>query len=274
MNKKIALVLYAALGIVSLVLLVMTVLASAGVSNVWKGMPIVIVLFVFAIALLVSLIAFNPKKLWYSIGFYALHAGIVLFLVGTFVYTVSGTATNAAPPSVSSFTATIEYRMKQMGITDDQIANMKGYYNQVSKTDENGTAEVIDLGFNFRIVDFVTEYYDEAQTSVKHYEATVGFLKSDGTEEKVSLTVNHPIYRNGWKIYLMNVSENQPFGYTEVQLLFKKDPTEFLSTSGIILTVIGTFMMCFLRPSEAMLSKKRSAQAAKKNGKKQGGKAS
>lgn len=272
MNKTLAFVSYTVLGIVTLALLVMTVLASAGVVGVWEGMPIIIVLFVLAASLVVSIVAFNPRKGFYSIGFYVLHIGIVLFLVGSFIYTVSGQKSTVSPPSISSFTPAIEYRMKQMGITDAQIIDMKTrYYNQIGKTAEDGSTEVVDLGFNFRIVDFKTEYYDTEQTAVKHYEATVGFLKSDGTEERVSLTVNHPIYRNGWKIYLMNVAENDPFGFTEVQLVVKKDPTEFLSTAGIILTVLGTFMMCFLRPSEAMLKKKQDAKRTK--GKKGGAKA-
>jgi|GEM_PF-1504083 len=264
MNKTLSYVLYVLLGIVTAALFVMTVLASAGVSGVWMGMPIVIVLMVFAITLLVSVIAFNPRKFWYSLGFYILHIGIVMFLAGTFIYTVSGTVTNAAPPSVSSITPAIEYRMKQMGITDGQIANLKGYYNQLSRTNEMGENEIVDLGFNFRVVDFKTEYYDKEQKNVKHYEATVGFLNSDGSEERVSLTVNHPIYRNGWKIYLMNVSVNEVYGHTEVQMMFKKDPTEVLSTAGILLTILGTFVMCFIRPREAALTKEKGGKGKKK----------
>lgn len=266
MNKKLAYVLYVALAIVSAALLVMTIIASSGVSAVWNGMPIVVVLFVLAIALIISIVAFNPRKGFYSIGFYVLHIGIVLFLVGSFIYAVSGVKTNVAPPSVSSITQTIEYRMQQMGVSDAQINNMKGYYNQLNRTTEDGSSELIDLGFNFRIVDFKTEYYDAEQKNVKHYEATLEFYEN-GKTERVPLTVNHPIRRNGWKIYLMDVGVNQPFGFTEVQLLFKKDPTEFLSASGIILTVLGTFVMCYLRPSEAMLAKKRQkAKAQKKKG--------
>lgn len=263
MNKKLAYVLYVLLGIVSAAFLVMTILASAGVDSVWVGMPVMIVLFVLAIALLISIVAFNPKKSFYSFGFYFLHIGIVLFLVGSLVYAVTGVKTNAAPPVVNSFTKTVEYRMKQMGVTDAELANMKGYYNQLRRTTATGESEIVDLGFNFRIVDFKTEYYDAEQKNVKHYEATLEYYEN-GVTKREALTVNHPIRKNGYKIYLMDVGENQPFGYTEVQLLFKKDPTEFLSTSGIILTVLGTFMMCLLRPGEAMLKKKKKKEQSKK----------
>ncbi len=269
MNKTIAYILYIALAVVSAALLVMTVLASAGVSSVWVGMPVIAVLLVLAIALIISIVAFNPKKTWYSIGFYILHIGIVLFLAGSLVYTVSGVETNAAPPSVSSITPTIEYKMQQNGITAEQIVNMKSYYNQLRRAD----GEAIELGFNFRITDFKTEYYDKEQKNVKHYEATLEFLNNDGSVDVLPLTVNHPIYRNGWKIYLMNVGVNEVYGYAEVQLMFKQDKTEFLSTSGIILTVLGTFIMCFMRPSEAMLKKREAEKKNKKKAQKVGGKA-
>lgn len=241
-NRQLALVLYILLGIVTAVLLVMTILASAGVQGVWNGMPIVAVLSIFGVALAVSVVAFNPKKNFYSIGFYVSHIGIVLFLIGSLVYAVSGNVTNAAPPNVSSITPTIEYQMNQMGIQAD---NLKGYYNQVGKSD--GSGEIIDLGFNFRVADFKTELYEDGQP--KHYEATVEFLNPDGTVDTEKLTVNHPIYRGDWKIYLMDVGTNV-YGFQEVQLMFKKDPTEFLSNAGIILILVGTFMICFIRPRD------------------------
>ena len=253
MNRKLSFVLYVLLFVVLTALLVMTVVASAGVKGIWSGTPIVIVLSALGIAISVSVVAFNPKKTIYSIGFYVLHIGIVAFLVGMIGYSVAGVETYAAPVNTGSVTSVMEYRMHQMGYTDRQISSLKGYNNRIGGSD----GEVIDLGFNFRIIDFKTEYYDDG-VSVKHYEATVEFLNSeDGSVDKISLTVNHPIYRNGWKIYLMDVGTNPNFGYQQVQLMFKKDPTEFLSVSGIILTIVGTFMMCLIRPkAEEVASKK------------------
>lgn len=269
MNKTLSYVLYVLLAIVSLALLVMTVLASAGIASVWVGMPIIVVLFIFAIALVISVVAFNPNKRWYSVGFYVLHIGIVLFLLGSFIYTVSGVKTNVQPPVADSITPTIEFQMKQrFGYTDEEIAKAKGFYNQIPYTNEEGDPAYLDLGFNFRVASFRTEYYDKEQTSVKHYEATLEFWEN-GKEETELLTVNHPVRRGGWKIYLMNVGVNELYGYTEVQLLFKKDPTEFMSTSGIVLTVLGTFMMCFLRPRDAMLQKKKENAKKKKGGSRQ-----
>lgn len=240
MNKKISFVLYILLCAVLFLLLVMTVIASSGQGDVWKGAPIIIVLSLLGVAIAISVVAFNPKKTIYSVGFYALHIGIVLLLVGVLGYGIGGTDLYAAPVNVGSVTSVMEYRMTQMGYTDRQISSLKGYNNRVGSGDE-----IVDLGFNFKIVDFKTEYYEDG-VSVKHYDATVEFLNSeDGSVEQVSLTVNHPIYRNGWKIYLLDVGTNQVFGYQQVQLMLKKDPTELLTVAGILLTILGTFMMCF-----------------------------
>ena len=259
-------VLYILLFVVLAALLVMTVIASTGVHGVWSGTPIIIVLSALGIAIAVSVVAFNPKKTVYSIGFYVLHIGIVAFLVGMMGYSVAGVETYASPVNTSSVTSVMEYRMHQMGYADRQISALKGYNNRIGGSD----GEVIDLGFNFRIVDFKTEYYDDG-VSVKHYEATVEFLNSkDGSVDRVSLTVNHPIYRNGWKIYLMDVGTNPTFGYQQVQLMFKKDPTEFLSMSGIVLTIIGTFMMCLIRPKTEDVAFKKGNE--KGRGRKMGGK--
>ena len=116
----------------------------------------------------------------------------------------------------------------------------------------------IDLGFNLRITDFVTEYYDEAQTSVKYYEATVEILYPDGKTETRALAVNRTLRLNGWKLYLMDVGVDELYGYEKVHVTFKHDPTEWLSTLGIIITILGTFLMCFgkRRPSAALAGKK------------------
>ena len=244
-HRKLAFVLYGLLALVSAVLLLMTVLASAGVTGVWNGMPIVAILSVFGVALAVSVVAFNPKKNFYSLGFYVSHIGIVLFLIGSLVYAVSGEVTNAAPPNLKSITPTMEYQLMQQGFTERDIQNLKGYYNQVGKSD--GSGEIIDLGFHFRVVDFKTELYEDGQP--KYYEATIEFLNKDNTVETEKLTVNHPVYRGDWKLYLMDVGTNY-YGFQEVQIMFKQDSTEFLSDAGIILLVMGTFMICLIRPRD------------------------
>ncbi len=264
-HRGLALVLYMLLAADAAALLLMTILASAGVGGVWEGAPITVVLTVLGIALSIAVVAFNPKKNIYSIGFYALHFGIILFLLGSFIYSQSGVMTHTSPPNVESITPVMEYQMMQNGASDRAISTLKGYYNRVKKSD--GSEEIIDLGFNFRIISFETELYEDG--APKHYEATVEFLNTDGSTDQQALTVNHPIYRNGWKIYLMDVGANSAYGFQEVRLMLKSDPAEPLSNAGIILTITGTFLMCFIRPrskSVAKASKKKKIPSANKGG--------
>ena len=312
-NKHLAFWLYIALAVVTAALLIMTVIASTGKSSVWTGAPVMIVLVILGIALAVSVVAFNPRKNFYSLGFYILHIGIILFFIGSFVYTVSGESVYINVVNGNSVTNTIQYQMERDGYTKDDILNLKdGFSRKISASEEGG--EPIDLGFFFRISDFKTEYYDPVysytdesgvsvtiakedvltdsegkkyclvgkdgeekryevvETSgVKHYEATLVFsdsgMLSDLSTE--SLTVNHPIYRGDWKIYLMASTvdysflatdpnflvslygtPNRAYGVEIVQLMVKKDPTEFVSVAGILLIILGTFMMCLIRPRE------------------------
>lgn len=258
MNKKISFPLYLALAVVSAAMLVMTILASAGVKGVWNGMPVMIVLLVLGIAIAISLIAFNPRMNAYSIGFYLSHLGIVLFLIGSFVFTVGGSEIYVDVPNRGSFTPVIEHLMVQDGAPEGYKDK---YYNEVGSTGEDGLPTTKKLGFNFRVAAFKTETYEDG--SVKHYEATLEFLENGQPVEK-SLTVNHPLYYGDWKIYLMDVGVNERYGFQEVRLLFKRDPTEFLSTGGILLIIVGTLMICLIRPRDKTASGEEAAALKKK----------
>lgn len=243
MQKTLAVISYLVLAAVTAVLVIMTILQSAGVTGVFSGMPIIAVFSVFVLCLAVSLFLFNPKLSVYHIGFYLLHAGIVIFLVSGLIYTVSGQSVSAAPPNIQSITPTIAYQIEQQG---GDAGELTDFYNRIGNS---STGETVSFDFGFRIPAFKTEYYEDENgnptQNVKHYEATIEFRKSDGSTETKILTVNHPLYYEGYKIYLMSAQENSTYGYQEVTLLFKQDKTEFLSDAGIVLTVIGTFMMCF-----------------------------
>ncbi len=240
-NRNLAKALYIVLYIVTITLLIMAIYASAsGKAAVYPKVSAVIFVSL-GTAIAVSLVAFNPRKTFYDLGFYILHTGIIIFLAGMMIFALKGSSHYVALPDLSSVTEDTENLMKESyGWSDKDIERFFSYRNQIGGED----GEIIDLGFNFRIIDFDTLYYEDGK-SVRHYEATVEYFLSDGTVEKESLTVNHPLYRGGWKIYLMNVGVS-PYGYEQVNLLMKKDPVEFLTTAGIILTVLGTFMMCFL----------------------------
>ena len=247
MPKKFGFALYMLLATVGAALLLFTVLASGGMSGIWDSVAVTCVLVMLATALAVGLAVFVPRKNIYSIGFYVLHAGILLFLVGSALYKMWGYSVQVAPPNVASLTESV-----QTALRDSGAEVPSGYYNRIPGRD--GT--VIDLGFNFRVTSFETEYYDTEKTEVKHYSATLDFLQ-DGGETVRKLTVNHPVYCGKWKIYLMAVTADPVYGYEKVQLLFKYDPGEIFSTTGILLTCIGTCMMCLIRPRTRMCKGKR-----------------
>ena len=240
-HKKLAKALYIILGVVTAVLLIMAICASASgkAADYPKVNAVIFTLLGGAIA--GSLVAFNPRKGVYDLGFYILHTGIVVFIAGMMIFALKGSSHYVALPNLSSITDSAENMIKSSyGWSDADIDRLNSYRNQIG-TDEG---EIIDLGFNFRIVDFDTDYYEDGK-SVKHYEAVVEFFLSDGTIETEILTVNHPIYRSGWKIYLMNTGTSI-YGYEQIDLLIKKDTAEFLTVAGIVLIILGTFMMCIL----------------------------
>ena len=240
-NKKTATVLYIVLGIFTMALLVMAILASVQGKNADYPIVSAVAFTLLGGAIAVSLVAFNPRKSFYDIGFYLLHIGIVIFILGMMIFAVKGSSRYVSLPDISSISDLTENQMKNIyGWSDRDIDKLRSYRNQIGSDD----GEIIDLGYNFRIADFLTDYYEDGE-SVRYYEATVEFFLSDGTIEKVPLSVNHPIYRSGWKIYLMNVGTS-PYGYEQVNLLLKKDPAEFISVAGIILIILGTFMICIL----------------------------
>lgn len=153
-----------------------------------------------------------PKR----IGFYLTHAGIVLLLAGFALFELAGDSVTAAVP------------VDETGGT---------YYSNIQR--ENG--EVCDLGFNFRVDSFSVESYGDG--SDKQYYA--GFSFADAVTLKVEnkeLSVNHPVRKNGWKIYLMN------YGYAAdgigefVNLLFRRDPGEYVVKAGVVVLAAGTVL--------------------------------
>ena len=239
MPKKVSLISYIALAAVGMLLFTATVLASAGKCSMAESRLVLLALVVLAVFLVVSIVAFSPRGGAYTLGFYLLHTGILFFLLGGAIYTLLGHSVQVAPPNVASLTSEVQTALHANGI---EVPN--GYYNRIPGRD----GEAAELGFNFRVTDFATEYHNGSKTAVKQYRAELEFLDPNG-EVRESLRVNRPIYRGNWKIYLMAVSTDPFYGYETVQLLFKKDPGELFSTAGILLTCLGTFVICLCRPS-------------------------
>ena len=259
----------------------------------------IIALGIFSIVMLVYILLekFHVRK----IGFYLLHAGLILILIGSFMYFLKGQSYQITFPVDNS-----------------------GYYKVIATTEEN---EKLDLLMDIKVMDAVTEYYPPtysvyqidtstgdmsltagdlelingyldlgayggtrmsqeeiqqaltadkstganyfyitANTAViqnitpKHYEAKVVLASAEyeefyGSESApLSLTVNHPLRKGGWKIYLLAVGGSGDGA--QVTFLFKKDPGEIMTYVGIGMLVLGSFISCFMRPAKKKEEKK------------------
>ena len=84
-------------------------------------------------AIAVSVVAFNPQKSFYDIGFYLLHTGIVIFLAGMMIFALKGSSHYVALPDLSDITRETENHMKTVyGWSDDDIDRLKSYRNQIA----------------------------------------------------------------------------------------------------------------------------------------------
>ena len=88
------------------------------------------------------------------------------------------------------------------------------------------------------------EYYDDG--SQKQYSAVLSFadpvtLKIDRQE----ISVNHPVRRNGWKIYLMSftyAAADEGYSRNYVNLILRRDPGEYIVKAGAALLIAGTVL--------------------------------
>ena len=113
----------------------------------------------------------------------------------------------------------------------------------------------------FMLVENVkTDYYADGMP--ERYEAKIAVIeKSTGVvRREETLTVNHPKYINGYKIYLMD----QAMGGSYARLLIKYNPGEYAVLIGIACLVAGTFLSCFT--GFAGRKKKEQTESGKKKG--------
>ena len=200
---------------ITLFFLALTVVFSTGSSVNFRGFAVTGVLILAGILMAASLVFARPSgNLPKRIGFYLTHSGIVLMLAGFALFELAGDSVTAAVP-----------------------VGGETYYSNIQR--ENG--EVCDLGFNICVENFEIETYDDG--SDKQYSADLLFADAVTLKvEKKELSVNHTVRKNGWKIYLMN------YGYAAdgmgeyVNLLFRRDPGEYVVRAGVIVLVAGTVL--------------------------------
>lgn len=188
-------------------------------------------IFLFALFFVIQVICialYKPKFTVYRIGFYVMHFGLLIMLVGFLAYYISGEELYTSIP--------VDKTKAYPGIT--KVDNDKETY--------------IDFGFHITVEDFRIEYYEkeEGQTVAqpKQYYANLKFTDPVSLQaKKTEISVNSPVKQKGWKIYLMSHSPDE----SELYLLFKKDPAENVTTFGIYMTMIGGVLMCLIRKRKA-----------------------
>jgi len=85
----------------------------------------------------------------------------------------------------------------------------------------------------------------ERQAAIdKYYGATLVLHGSGEQRDEVTLAVNHPVTRNGWRLYLWSYDMA---AQRHVTLLARRDPGRGVVIAGIWCLMIGVAAMCWLR---------------------------
>jgi hypothetical protein len=210
------------MAILSAVVFFVTLFYAISADNLFKTHLTTVLLVIFGALTLVCLcISTVGGGTVYKVGFYVLHGGLVLLIIGFIIYGALG---------------------KKYDVT---VYSTDVYYDSIRDTTVSGEV-IIDLGFKFRLDGVQAEYHLDEEgkptSSPKMYSAVLTVIyPGEDTPKAVEISVNKPLYINGYKIYLMSM-DTASQGAT---LLFKKDPAEFTITSGIVLLIVGSFLMCY-----------------------------
>lgn len=78
---------------------------------------------------------------------------------------------------------------------------------------------------------------------VKKYNGKLVFSKNGNLTEK-SIKVNYPVNYCGWKIMLVSFNEESNIAV----LKFKYNKGEYLTSVGLVLTILSTFYVCLIQP--------------------------
>ncbi len=167
----------------------------------------------------VLVLAYTSRPTLRSIGVLALHFGMVFFLAGITIYNFTGAKYNVSMPP------------------DPDLV-----YSEIQNEKSDGNYESVSLPFEMSLDSFEIVTYPDG--SDKEYNGVLTFTqKRSRLAESLDISVNKPVRKNGYKIYLMGF---YGMGQSlQVNLLIKRDPGEFISLVGIICMVAGAFVTAF-----------------------------
>lgn len=173
---------YVVLTALTLLMIIGTIVSTAmGDASVLTGGLAALIFALFAILQVVCLAVYKPGVSLYKIGFYLLHAGLLVMLVGFLAYAVAGEQLNVEVP----------------------VNSNGSFYTSVQNEDGAST----ELGFGFRISKFTLEKYEDTGND-KYYRADLTYIDPTTlAQEESYLEVNNTDRRNGWKLYLMSYND-------------------------------------------------------------------
>lgn len=255
-----------------------------------------VLLAIFVILLIIA--AFGQKFRIKRIGNYLLHFGFILFLIGCLLYVTTGSSLTVAVPiddtKAYSYLEDSDGNIVELGfsfgIDEFSITYYDPVYDvyemnedqpktimtdvQIQKSNEGewyydfekyGTIYLKDI-LSGETIDTIQETIKldnnivaSVRLIVKEYVADITFIEGNGAENTKELLVNHTLYKNGFKIYLMGYDEMT----SRVTLMFKKNIGEPFSTAGLVIVMVGTFYQCIIYPLIVKLSKKKAEASSK-----------
>jgi hypothetical protein len=216
-----------------------------------------------------------------QVGFYLVHLGIVVILVGAFIGYVSGKKgmlqlslmpqqaesrlmmKNGEPVDFGFEVAAENFQVKfyppiyhlYRQIPPEQMVPGQMPFEKVSEFEPAGqTVLMLD---DFGSFDVSNLWNEARQEWIQRRTVDAGVFLHRASQtpsyfgvtllvegEKIPISINHPAGYKGWRFYLMSYDQvNQRF----VQLSARHDPGRNAVIVGIWLTLIGTFVLCFRR---------------------------
>lgn len=191
---------YMILAALATALLIMGIIASArDDGSMMHSIPTLVIFSIYALLQIACLALYDFGLTPYKIGFYLLHLGLLVMLVGFLSYVIAG-----------------EYYNLSFSVGE----GYDGFYK------EDGDYE--GFGFGISIDNFTVEKYDDG--SDKYYRADLVF--SDGSSD--TLEVNKTLRHGGYKIYLMDYSNGSAefvgtFGHYKFDSVFSGDDWDAVS---------------------------------------------
>ena len=89
-------VLYIILAVLTFALMIVAIIGSSGKTDIFNSKIIYVILGALAISTLIGIVIFDPKFTVKTFGFYLLHMGIIIFLLGQLIYSISGYKVNVS----------------------------------------------------------------------------------------------------------------------------------------------------------------------------------